>query len=399
MRYLHLKKNPGHHILLLFHLKINEIQKKIANFALRDKECVIRSEQCNTQMQFTVAQIAAMVGGSIEGNPEAMVSTFAKIEEGHPGAISFLANEKYTHHIYTTGSTAVLVSRDFKPEHPLETTLIRVDDPYSTVASLLEMVAKIVEPSPVGIEQPCFIAEGVEIPEDAYIGAFAYIGKGVRLGKGVKLYPQTYVGENSEIGDGTVLKPGVKVYHGCKIGARCVLHSGVVIGGDGFGFAPHDGHYHKIPQLGNVEIADDVEIGANTTVDRAVMGSTRIGRGTKLDNLIQIAHNCSVGSDTVMAAQAGVAGSTHIGSSCMIGGQVGFAGHIKVGDNVQIGAQSGIPADVPDNAKVMGYPAVDYPTFARTTIHLKNLGDLYTRVRNLEKSNKKNSKDNEPTHS
>jgi len=340
-------------------------------------------------MQFTIAQIAAMVGGTVEGDSQATVNTFAKIEEGHPGAISFLANEKYTHHIYSTDSTAVLVRRDFVPEHPLKTTLIRVDDPYATVASLLELAAKAMEHNPVGIEQPCFIAEGVIIPEDAYIGAFSYIGKGAKIAPGVKIYPQCYVGENAEVGAGTVLNPGVKIYHGCRIGQRCILHSGVVIGSDGFGFAPENGHYHKIPQLGIVEIADDVEIGANTTVDRAVMGATKIGNGTKLDNLIQVAHNCSIGSDTVMASQSGIAGSTHIGSNCVVGGQVGFAGHIHVGDRVQIGAQSGIPSDVPEDARIMGYPAMDYRRFARTTVYIKNLGDLFARVAELEENIKK----------
>lgn len=330
-----------------------------------------------------------MTGGTVEGDSQATVSTFAKIEEGHPGAISFLANEKYTHYIYTTGSTAVLVRRDFVPEHPLKTTLIHVDDPYATVAALLEMVSKAMDHTPSGVEQPCFIADGVEIPDDAYIGAFAYIGKGARIAPGAKIYPQCYVGENAEIGAGSVLKPGVKVYHGCKIGARCILHSGVVIGSDGFGFAPENGHYRKIPQLGIVEIADDVEIGANTTVDRAVMGATKIGSGTKLDNLIQVAHNCTIGSDTVMASQSGVAGSTHIGSNCVIGGQVGFAGHINVGDRVQIGAQSGIPGNVAEGSRVMGYPAVDYSQFARNTVHIKNLGALVARVAELEKNIKK----------
>lgn len=340
-------------------------------------------------MQFTVAQIAAMVGGQVEGNPDALISTFAKIEEGREGAISFLANDKYTPYIYTTGSSAVLVRKDFKPESPLTTTLIRVEDPYNTVASLLEMVAQYIEPKPTGIEQPCFIAEGVEVPDDAYIGAFAYIGKGARLGKGVKIFPQTFVGENAVIGDNTVLKPGVKIYHNCVVGKRCIIHAGAVIGADGFGFAPHDGKYHKIPQIGNVEIADDVEIGANTTIDRAMMGSTRVGEGTKLDNLIQIAHNCTVGENTVMAAQGGVAGSTHIGSNCMIGGQVGLAGHIRIGDNVQIGAQSGIAGNVKDGSRLIGYPATDITTFAKNAVYMKRLGDLFARVAQLEKEVKK----------
>lgn len=342
-------------------------------------------------MQFTAAQIAQLANGTVDGNPDVAVSTFAKIEEGHPGAISFLANAKYTHYIYETASSVVLVSRDFVAERPVKATLIRVDDPYATVASLLEMVAEMLEPKPRGIEQPCFIAEGVEVPDDAYIGAFAYIAKGVRLGRGVRIYPQTYVGENVVIGDNTQLKPGVKVYHNCHIGARCILHSGVVVGGDGFGFAPHDGHYKKIPQLGNVVIDDDVEIGANTTVDRAVMGSTRIGAGTKIDNLIQIAHNCTVGHDTVMAAQAGIAGSTHVGSNCMIGGQVGLAGHIKVGDNVQIGAQSGVHSNLRDGARVLGTPAMPVGDYARMNVYLKRLGDIFERVKKLEESQPHNS--------
>lgn len=335
-------------------------------------------------MQFTAAQIASLADGIVEGNPEATVNSFAKIEEGHPGAISFLANSKYTHYIYDTDASVVLVSRDFVAERPVKATLIKVDDPYATVATLLEMVAKMLEPNPVGVEQPCFIADGVEIPDDAYVGAFSYIGKGVKLGKGVKIYPHTFVGDNTELGDETQLKPNVTVYHNCKIGSRCIVHSGAVIGADGFGFAPHDGRYKKIPQLGNVVIDDDVEIGANTTVDRAVMGSTRVGKGTKIDNLIQIAHNCSVGENTVMAAQAGIAGSTHVGSNCMIGGQVGLAGHIKVGDNVQIGAQSGIHTNLRQGARVIGSPAVDIGTYARMTVHLKNLDTLVARVRALE---------------
>lgn len=340
-------------------------------------------------MQFSASQIAALVGGTVEGNSEVTVSTFAKIEEGHEGAISFLANPKYTHYIYTTGSSIVLVSNDFKPEEPIAATLIRVADPYATVAMLLEMVQKMTATLPTGVEQPCHVAEGVELPSDVYVGAFAYIGKGVHLGQRVKIFPQAFVGDNVTIGADTIIYPGVKIYHGCKIGERCVLHAGCVVGADGFGFAPRaDGHYDKIPQMGNVEIADDVEIGANTTVDRATMGSTRIARGVKLDNLIQVAHNVEIGSNTVIASQTGVAGSTKIGSGCMIGGQVGFAGHIHVGDHVQIGAQSGIPNNVADGSRLMGYPAVDARDFARQAVYIKNLGKLNDRVRALEKESK-----------
>lgn len=341
-------------------------------------------------MQFSANQIAAIVGGTVEGNGDAAVSTFAKIEEGVPGAISFLANPKYTPYIYTTESSIVLVSNEFVPEKPVAATLIRVADPYATVAMLLDMVSKMTIHQPVGVEQPCFVAAGVELPDEVYIGAFAYIAPGVKLGKGVKIYPQCYVGAGVELGAGTILYPGVKIYHGCKIGERCTLHAGVVIGADGFGFAPNNGHYDKIPQLGVVEIADDVEIGANTTIDRATMGATRIGKGVKLDNLIQVAHNCEIGHDTVMASQCGIAGSTKIGANCMMGGQVGFAGHITVGDGVQIGAQSGIPGNIRPGARVMGSPAVDAREWTRQTVYVKNISKLYDRVDKLEKELKNN---------
>ena len=341
-------------------------------------------------MEFSANQIASLVGGTVEGNGDITVSTFAKIEEGVPGAISFLANPKYTHFIYSTRSSVVLVSKDFTPDQPVSATLIRVDNPYETVAHLLDMVSKATEHRPEGIEQPVFIARGVEIPEGAYVGAFAYIGHGVTLGRNVKIYPQAYIGDKTTIGDDTVIYPGVKIYHGCKIGARCIIHSGAVIGADGFGFAPDkNGVYNKIPQLGIVEIADDVEIGANTTVDRAVMGATRIHQGVKLDNLIQIAHNVEVGSNTVMAAQVGVAGSTKIGNQCMLGGQVGLAGHITVGDNAQIGAQAGVPKSVEAGARMLGTPALPVGEFARQTALLKRLASLFDKVENLSSSIKK----------
>ncbi len=325
-----------------------------------------------------------MCGGSVEGNGDIIIDSFAKIEEGRPGAISFLANPKYTHHIYDTASSAVLVSRDFSPEKPLACALIRVDDPYATVASLMRMASQLLEPNPSGVEHPCFIAEGVEVPADAYIGAFAYIGKGARLGKGVKIFPGAYIGDGVTIGAGSVVKPNASVYHGCVIGERCIVHSGAVIGADGFGFAPTENGYEKIPQLGNVVLEDDVEIGANTTIDRAMMGSTRVGRGTKLDNLIQVAHNCVIGEQTVMAAQVGIAGSTHIGSRCQFGGQVGIAGHISVGDNVQLGAQSGVPNSIPSDKRMMGSPAIPAGNFARMVVAQKNLPDIINRLRALE---------------
>lgn len=336
-------------------------------------------------MELTASQLAALVNGTVDGDENVKVGTFARIEEGHPGALSFLANPKYTHYIYSTESSVVLVRKDFVPEHPVKATLIRVDDPYATVAHLLEMVTEMNKVEKTGIESPAFIAEGVEVPADAYIGAFAYIGKGTKLAPGVKIYPQTYVGENCEIGEGTILYAGVKIYHDCKVGKGCIIHSGAVIGADGFGFAPVDGGYEKIPQTGNVVIDDDVEIGANTTIDRAMMGATHIGKGVKLDNLIQIAHNCSVGPHTVMAAQVGVAGSAKIGAQCMVGGQVGFVGHISIADGTQIGAQSGVSKATKPGERIMGAPAVEMGEYARNLVYVKKLGSLYERVKELEK--------------
>lgn len=336
-------------------------------------------------MELTASQLAALVNGTVEGDENVKVATFARIEEGHPGALSFLANPKYTHHIYSTESSVVLVRKDFVPEHPVKATLIRVEDPYATVAHLLEMVTEMTKVEKVGIESPAFIADGVEVPADAYIGAFAYIGKGVKLAPGVKIYPQSYVGDNCEIGEGTILYAGVKIYHDCKVGRGCIIHSGAVIGADGFGFAPVEGGYEKIPQTGNVVIDDDVEIGANTTIDRAMMGATHIGKGVKLDNLIQIAHNCSVGPHTVMAAQVGIAGSAKVGAQCMIGGQVGLVGHIAIADGTQIGAQSGVNKPTKPGDRIMGAPAVEMGEYARSLVYVKKLGSLYERVKELEK--------------
>lgn len=337
-------------------------------------------------MEFTAKDIAALAGGSVEGDAEVKINTFAKIEEGQPGAISFLANPKYTHYIYTTASSAVLVSKDFVAEHPVTATLIRVDDPYATVARLLTMVQQMMNPPKSGVEEPVHIDASVTIPADAYVGAFVWIGKNVKIGAGAQIYPQVYLGDRVEVGSGTILYPGVKIYHGCKIGANCIIHSGAVIGADGFGFAPTENGYEKIPQTGNVEIGDNVEIGANTTIDRAMMGSTRIKSGVKLDNLIQIGHNCEVGSDTVMAAQAGVAGSTKLGGKCMIGGQVGLAGHIHIGDGVMIAAQSGMQKDVAAGARLFGSPAMDLVEYGRQTVNIKRLPKLYARVDELTKS-------------
>ncbi|MDE6370839.1 MAG: UDP-3-O-(3-hydroxymyristoyl)glucosamine N-acyltransferase [Duncaniella sp.] len=340
-------------------------------------------------MELTANQLAALVHGDVEGDGDVKVGTFAKIEEGHAGALSFLANPKYTHFIYSTDSSVVLVRRDFVAEQPVKATLIRVDDPYATIAKLLEMVQEMTRVVKTGVEQPCFIADGVDVPADAYVGAFAYVGAGAQIGRGAKIYPQAYVGAGCKVGEETILYPGVKVYDGCVIGARCIIHSGAVIGADGFGFAPVDGHYEKIPQTGNVVVEDDVEIGANTTIDRAMMGSTRIGQGVKLDNLIQIAHNCQVGDNTVMAAQAGVAGSAKIGRQCMVGGQVGIVGHISLADGTQIGAQSGVNRATKPGERIMGAPAVEMGEYARSLVYIKRLGRLFEQVKALEKEIKK----------
>ena len=327
-------------------------------------------------MEITAEQLAELLHGSVEGRGDARLNNFAKIEEAGEGCITFLANPKYEHHLYTTGASAVLVHRDFVPQSEVKATLIRVDDPYASLAALLRHVESL-KPRPVGIEQPCHIADGVDVPDGAYIGAFAYIGKGVKLGRNVKVYPQAYIGDGVQLGDDTVIRAGVRIYEGCKIGNRCIIHSGAVIGADGFGFAPTAEGYEKLPQTGIVVIEDDVEIGANTTVDRATFGCTRVGRGTKLDNLVQIAHNVTLGEHNVFAAQVGVAGSASFGSWNQVGGQVGVAGHIRIGDRNEIGAQSGIPNSVGSGNRLMGYPAVEARQFAKNLVYIKKLEQLF----------------------
>lgn len=335
-------------------------------------------------MRITVEQLAALVGGTIDGDNTAIIDNYSKIEEATPGCLTFLANPKYTHYIYTTHATAVLVRNDFKPEHPVSATLIRVEDPYETLAQLLNHVSSM-QPAKQGIEQPCFMAS--EVPDDAYVGAFAYVGKNVTMGKNVKIYPQAYVGDNVTLGDDVILYPGVKIYHGCRIGNRCIIQAGAVIGADGFGFAPkEDGTYEKIAQVGIVILEDDVEIGANTTIDRATMGATVIKRGTKLDNLIQVAHNVEIGENNVMAAQVGIAGSTKIGNHNMVGGQVGFAGHITVGDGNGFGAQSGIPNSVGSKERILGTPGINALDFARQQVHLKRLAEMARDIKELKKA-------------
>lgn len=335
-------------------------------------------------MEISAKELAAMCSGSVEGDPEARVSDFAKIEEAGPGDLSFISNPKYSHYASTTEASVLLVSKNFEAPEEIKATLVRVEDPYASLAMLMSMVANC-ESRPQGVENPVYISDSAEIGAGVYIGAFAYIGKNVKIGKGALIYPQVYVGDGTVIGEDTVLYPGVKVYKGCKIGSRCILHSGAVIGADGFGFASVDGHFEKIPQMGGVIIEDDVEIGANTTVDRATFGNTVIGKGTKLDNLIQIAHNVRVGSDNVFAAQVGVAGSTRIGDRNKVGGQCGFAGHISIGNDNEFGAQSGLHSDVGDKKRMIGYPAVDAMQFARNTVNMKRIAEFLA----SQKQNKK----------
>ncbi|MBR5323384.1 MAG: UDP-3-O-(3-hydroxymyristoyl)glucosamine N-acyltransferase [Muribaculaceae bacterium] len=336
-------------------------------------------------MEFSVEQIASFLHGEVVGDGSIKVNNLSKIDDGKPGTLSFLANSKYTHHIYDTKASAVLVRRDFVAEQEVKTTLIKVDDPYACLALLLNMVDQATRPQKNGIEDNSYISDSATIGEDVFVGAFAYISDFATIGNNTKIYPQSYIGDNVKIGTNCIIYPGVKIYHNCVIGNNVIIHAGTVIGSDGFGFAPQNGEYVKIAQIGNVIIEDNVEIGANTSIDRATMGSTVVRRGAKLDNLIQVAHNVEIGESTVMAAQVGVAGSTKVGKHCMIGGQVGFAGHITIGDNVNIGAQSGIPNSVEAKANLLGYPAVPAKEFARQVVLTKRLPEINNAVRELQK--------------
>lgn len=336
-------------------------------------------------MKVTAKIVADFVKGELVGNPDEIVTDISKIEEGKKGTLAFLANPKYEKYLYTTEASIVLINRDLQINGTVNATLIKVDNAYDAFTSLLELYTKMI-PEKKGVEQPSFIDPTAKIGENVYIGAFSYIGPGTVLGNNVKIYPQSYVGDFTQINDNCILYPGVKVYHGCLIGANCILHSGVVIGGDGFGFVQQpDQQYRKIPQVGNVILEDNVEVGANTTIDRATMGSTIIHKGTKFDNLIQIGHNVEVGENTVVVSQAGIAGSTKVGRNCQIGGQVGLAGHLKVGDNVKIGAQSGVSNSLKDNETVLGSPAFDVTKQVRSMIIYKSLPDMSKRIAELEK--------------
>ncbi len=337
-------------------------------------------------MEFNAATIAGFLKGEIVGDPEIKVNTFAKIEEGHPGALSFLANPKYEHYLYTTKSSIVLVNRSLVPTAKVEATLIRVENAYESFASLLQLVDQA-RPRKKGIHPAAVIEPTAIIGKDVYIGPYVYVGENCFIGDECSLYPNVYLGDNTRLGRRCTLNPGVKIYHDCVLGENCVIHAGTVIGSDGFGFAPQsESEFMKIPQMGNVVIEDNVEIGANVAIDRATMGSTIIRKGVKLDNLIQIGHNVEIGENTVIAGQTGVAGSSRIGKNCMFGGQVGIVGHLRVADGTRIGAQSGLPGDVKkENTTLLGTPAIDHREYLRSSVVFRKLPELKTKVDELEK--------------
>ena len=335
-------------------------------------------------MKFTAAQIAGILEGEVVGNPDAEVFKLSKIEEGTEGSLTFLANPKYTNYIYSTKATVTIVNSTFEPEQEITTTLIRVEDAYKSFSKMLEYYNQV-KLMKSGIEQPSVISDGVTYGSDLYLGSFCYVGKNVTIGKNVKIYPNSFIGDNVTIGDDCVFFAGVRIYSETVIGNRCTIHSGTIIGSDGFGFAPQeDGTYAKVPQIGNVIIEDDVEIGACTTVDRATLGSTIIRKGVKLDNHIQVAHNVEIGENTVIAAQTGIAGTTKIGKNCLIGGQVGFAGHLVIGDGVKIQAQSGIGKNLEAGEVVQGSPAFNYGDFAKSFVHFRNLPKIVTDIEELK---------------
>ena len=338
-------------------------------------------------MEFTASQVAAYINGTVEGDVNAVINNFAKIEEGVPGAISFLANPQYEHYIYETKSSVVLVNEDFKPTQPVAATLIRVKNAYEAVSRLLQLYESM-KPKRTGISSLAFIAETAKVGKDVYIAPFVAIGDNAEVGDGAELHPHATIGARAKIGANTIMYSNSVVYHDCVVGNNCILHAGCVVGADGFGFAPTAEGYEKIPQIGIVTVEDNVEIGANTCIDRSTMGSTIIRKGVKLDNLVQIAHNVEVGANTVMSAQVGVAGSAKVGEWCMLGGQVGVAGHITLGDKVYAGAQSGLSGGrklKEGNCTVMGYPAIEHQNFARSAAAYKNLPNLVKQVNELQK--------------
>lgn len=339
------------------------------------------------ELEFTAAMVAQMLKGTVEGDPEIKLNSIAKIEEGHEGALSFLANPKYESYIYTTASSAVLVRNDFKPAKKVRATLIRVADPYQSIAVLLTLYEQS-KPKKKGIHPTAVIEPGAKVGNDVYIGAYAYISENAVIGDGCRLYPHVFIGEGAKIGSNSVLYAGVKIYHQCVLGNDCILHAGAVIGADGFGFAPvTDANFMKIPQIGNVVLEDSVEIGANTCVDRATMGSTVLRSGVKLDNLVQIGHNVEIGEHTVIAALTGVAGSSKVGKNCMIGGQVGIVGHITVADGCKMGAQAGVIGTVKEeNSTLVGMPAIDSKQYMRSYAYFARLPDLNKKIDELSKA-------------
>ena len=337
-------------------------------------------------MEFTAKQIAQFVQGVIEGDENALVTTFTKIEEGVPGAISFLANPKYTHYLYETKSSVVLVDKSIELDKPVKTTLIRVDNARDCVAKLLQLYESM-KPMKQGVDKMAFISESAKIGDNVYIGAFAYIGDNVVVGDGCQIYPNATICDNVKLGNNCILYPNTTVYHDCRLGNEVILHAGSVVGADGFGFAPNaeTNSYDKIPQIGNVIIEDNVEIGANTCIDRSTMGSTFVRKGVKLDNLVQIAHNTDIGENTVMSAQVGIAGSTKVGQWCMFGGQVGIAGHITIGNKVFLGAQSGVPGSLKDNQTLIGTPPTDQRSFFKSQAIIRRLPEIYKQLNDLQK--------------
>ena len=335
-------------------------------------------------MEFTAKQIAAYVGGEIVGDENATVCTFAKIEEGVKGALSFLANPKYAPYIYETQSSIVLVNNDFVPEKPIQATLIKTANAYESLAKLMTLYESV-KPKKKGISTMASVAASATIGENVYIGPFVYVGENAIIGDNTIIEANVSVGDNATVGSDCILYNNVTIYHDCKVGNRCILHAGSVVGADGFGFAPGADGYEKIPQIGITILEDDVEIGANTCIDRATMGATIIKRGVKLDNMVQIGHNVVVDEHTVMAAQCGVAGSTKVGSWCMVGGQAGISGHIKIGNQVKIGGHSGVNNNTTDGKVIMGYPAFDHSQFARATVIFKKLPEMYREMDTLRK--------------
>lgn len=341
-------------------------------------------------MKFTAEQIASILEGEVVGNPKAEVDKLSKIEEGTNGSLTFLSNPKYAPYIYTTQATITIVNTTFEPTSEIATTLIKVEDAYLSFTKLLAFYDQAKKDSKVGIEQPSTISSSVRYGENLYLGSFSYIGTNVIIGDNVKIYPNCFIGDNVTLGNNVTVFAGAKIYSESIIGNKCVIHSGAIIGADGFGFAPNaDGSYTKIPQIGNVIIEDEVDVGASTTIDRATMGSTIIRKGVKLDNQIQIAHNVEIGENTVIAAQTGVAGSTKIGKNCIIGGQVGFAGHLTIGNNVRIQAQSGVGRNVKDNEVLQGSPAFGYSDYSKSYVHFRNLTKIVAELEEVKKTIKK----------